>query len=95
MPSTLISVERTGKSHLDVGQPSTGDTPVLSYYSLIRNPFQNQMVCWSIVVKEKPMLVLHFGGHFLLTASLRHQRMSMYISLFTGAIPVNYTREFK
>jgi hypothetical protein len=34
------------------------------------------------------LLVLHFSVHQ--TASLRLQRMSMYNSLFTAAIPVNY-----
>jgi hypothetical protein len=41
------------------------------------------------------LLVLHFCGHFLLTASLRQRRMSMYIYLFTVVIPVNYTSEFR
>ena len=36
------------------------------------------------------LLVLHFWGNFLLTASLRWQRMSMYNSLFAAVIPVNY-----
>jgi len=31
----------------------------------------------------------YFSGRFLLTASLRRRRMSMYIFLFTVAIPVN------
>jgi hypothetical protein len=40
-------------------------------------------------------LFLHFSGCFLLTASLRRRRKSVYISLFTVAIPVNYTSEFQ
>ena len=41
------------------------------------------------------MLVLNFSKIFLLTASLMSQRMSVNISLFTEAIPVNYTSEFR
>jgi len=40
------------------------------------------------------MLILHFSGRFLLITSLRRRRMSMSLSLFTVAIPVNYTTEF-
>ena len=35
-----------------------------------------------------------FSVHFVLTTSLRRRRMSVYISLFTVAIPINHTREF-
>jgi len=45
--------------------------------------------------RRKQLLVLHFSGRFLLTASLRRRRMSLYINLFTVTIPVNYTREFR
>jgi len=41
------------------------------------------------------MSVLHFWGHFLLSASLRQQRMLMYISLFTVTVYVNYTNDFQ
>jgi hypothetical protein len=40
-------------------------------------------------------LVVHFSELFLLTASLRRRRKSMYISLFTVANSVNYTSEFQ
>ena len=47
--------------------------------------------------RKKQPLFFHFGGPFLflLTASLRRRRMSMYISLFTVTIPVNYSSEFR
>ena len=38
---------------------------------------QNQPMCWSIVMKEKPTAGSPFLMHFLLTVSLRWQRMSM------------------
>jgi len=41
------------------------------------------------------MSVLHFTGRLQHTASLMRRRMSMYISLFTVARPVNYTKEFQ
>jgi len=40
------------------------------------------------------LLVLHFLGRFLLTASLRRRRMSLYINFPSAAIPVNYFSEF-
>jgi hypothetical protein len=69
-----------------------GDAALLSYCSLLRNPRQKptdvlerccegEINCWFSI----------FGGCFLLTASIRQQRMSLYISLFTVAISVNYT----
>jgi hypothetical protein len=38
-------------------------------------------------------LVPHFSGRFLLTASLRRRRISVFISLFTVTVPVNYAIE--
>ena len=35
-----------------------------------------------------------FQGRFLLIVSPQRRKMSKYISLFTVAIPVNYTSEF-
>jgi len=55
----------------------------------------NRPVCWSIVVKEKPTVGSPFLERFLLTAFLRRRRISVYISLFTVTIPVNYTSEFR
>jgi hypothetical protein len=52
-------------------------------------------VCWSIAVKEKPNVGSPFFGAFLLTASLRRRRTSMYIYLFTIAVPLNYASEFR
>ena len=46
-------------------------------------------------MKANQLLVPHFSGLFLLTASLRRQRMSMNVSLFTVEIYVNYTAEFR
>jgi hypothetical protein len=46
-------------------------------------------VCWTIVVKEKPVDGSQFFETFRLTASLRRRRISMYVSLFTVTIPVN------
>jgi hypothetical protein len=91
----LIPVEGTGKNQLEPSQESMGRTPVLPRWSLQRILDQNGQVCWSIVVKARPTVGSPFYGIFLLTASLRRRRMSVHISLFTAAIPVNYTREFR
>ena len=37
-PSILLSVEGTGKNHLEQCQESIGDAPLLSHWSLLRNP---------------------------------------------------------
>jgi len=38
MRSMLILVEGTDKNQLEAGQKSVGNDPVLSLYSLLRNP---------------------------------------------------------
>jgi hypothetical protein len=40
-------------------------------------------------------LIVHFSERFLLAASLRRRRMSIYISILTVAIPVNHTSEVR
>ena len=61
-PFTAISVEGTGKYQLEPGQESAECrvAPVLSHCSLLRN----RLVCWSIVVKEKPTVGTPFFGAF-------------------------------
>ena len=46
-------------------------------------------------MKEKPTVGSPFLGRFLLTGSFRRRRISVYISLFTETISVNYTSEFQ
>ena len=84
VPSMLISFKETGKNQMEQSQESMGDAPVLSHCSLLKHPWTNRPVSYSIVVKEKPTLVSHISVLFLLTASLRRRRMSIYISLFEG-----------
>ena len=73
-----------------------GYAPMLPHCSLLRNPLPKptgvlehrrewKTKCWFSVL----------SGHFLLTESLRRRRMSMYIYLFTVAIPVKYANEFR
>ena len=47
----------------------------------------SQQLLW----RRSKLLVFHFSECFLLTTSLRRRRMSVYIYLFTVAIPANYT----
>ena len=76
--SVLILVEGTGKNQGDPGQESVGNAPVLSHCSLLRNPWpkltgvlehchEEENSCWFSI----------FWGRFLLTTSLRRQRMSV------------------
>ena len=46
-------------------------------------------------MKEKPNVGSPFFGLFCLTTSSRWWKMSIYISLFTVPIPVNYTSKFQ
>jgi hypothetical protein len=59
----LSPVEGRGKNQLKPAQNSMGDASELLLCSFMVNFDQNQPVCWSIMVKEKAM-VLHFSGFF-------------------------------
>jgi hypothetical protein len=82
VPSVLISVEETGKNQLEPSQEGM-EFAVLSQCSLLELLEQNRPLCWSIVVRENQLLVLHFSGRFLVTASSRRRRMSLYIYIFS------------
>jgi len=92
-----ISVEGTRKNQLEPCLEIMGDAPVLSHFRLLKKILgQNRPVCWSIVVKEKPTIYSpFFSVRFLLTASLRRRRMSMYRNVSLALISVNYTSEFR
>ena len=60
----LISIEGKVKNNPETGQENMGEAPMLSHYSLLRNPRPNRLVCWSIVVKEIPTLRSLFFGAF-------------------------------
>jgi hypothetical protein len=69
-----------------------GDASVLSHCSLVRSFIdQNRPVCWSIVVKKKPIVGYPFFWSFSSDRTSKATKDSMYTSLFTVAIPVNYT----
>jgi hypothetical protein len=59
----LTPVEGTGKNQLEPGQDSMRDASELLHCSFLGNFDQNLPVCWSIIVKEKTV-VLHFSGFF-------------------------------
>jgi len=58
--------------------------------SLLEIHDHNRPLCWSIVVREKPTVGAPFGGggNFLVTASPRRRRMSLYIYIFSFTIYV-------
>ena len=58
-----------------------GDAPVFPHCSLLRNLWSKLTSCDALLWRRNKLLVLHFLGYPLLTASLRRKRMSMYISL--------------
>ena len=55
---------------------------------------QHRPVCWSIV-EEQPTVGSPLFERFLQTAPLKRRRMSVYVSLYTVAIPVNLTGEYR
>jgi len=61
--SLHISIEETGKTHLEPGQEIMGYAPVLSR-CLLRNTSPKPPVCWSIVVMEKPAVGSPFFAAF-------------------------------
>ena len=82
------------KNQLQPGQGRRGGAPVLSRCSSLRNPWRKPTgVLENCHEARNKLLVLHFSGRFLLIASPQRRKMSTYISLFTIAIPVNYTSE--
>ena len=92
----LISSEGTGSNQLDPAKGNMGDAPVLSHCALFRNTWPKPTgVLEHCLEGETNSWFLHFSGLFLLTTSLRWRRMSVYISLYRTAIPLNYASEFQ
>ena len=78
------------------GQDIMGDAQVLSHFSLLRKFLTKTGWCaGALLWRRNQQLFLHLLGHFLLTASARRRKISMYISLLTAGIPVNYTGQFR
>ena len=78
VPSMLISVKGTGKNQQQPGQKSMADAPVLSHCSWLWNPWpKTNQYARALSWRRNQLLVLHFSWNFLLTVSLRWQRMSM------------------
>jgi len=71
-----------------------GCSSVVILFSDTKSLTKTDRCAGALLWRRSQLLVLHFSAHFLLTASLRHQWMSVYIYLFTAAIPVNFTSEF-
>jgi hypothetical protein len=75
----------------DYGGSSTVVIPFFANKSLTKT----DRCTGALSLRRNLLLVLHFSRHFLLTASLRQFRMSMYISALIVPIPVNYTNDFQ
>ena len=93
--SLLILVEGSGKNTAaarsgEYGGCSSFITLFFDKKSLTKTDWCAGALLWSV----HQMLILNFSGHFLLTTSLRKQRVLVYIYLFTVAILVNYTYAF-
>jgi len=90
----LISVEETGKNQLETGQESMGGSTVLSLCFAKKSLTKTDRCAGAFSRSRNQMLVLHFLGRFLLSASLKRRRISLYINFPSAAIPVNYSSEF-
>ena len=91
----FISIEGTIKNQLHLVQDSTGDASVLTQIFLKKSLTKTDRCVVALSWRRNQMLVLHFLWCVLLNTTLRLRRMSMYISLFTVAIPVNFTSKFR
>jgi len=90
----LISVEGTDKNQLEPGEESMGGSTVLSLYFANKSLAKTDRCHGALSRTRNQLLVLHFLGRFLLTASLRRRKMSLYINFASATIPVNYSSEF-
>jgi hypothetical protein len=93
----LISVEGTGKNQLESAREITGDDPVSSHFFFVKkyltkNPTGVLEHCRE---GETNGLFSIYRWNFLLTASVRRRRISMYIYLLTAEIHISYTGEFR
>jgi len=87
----LISVEGKGENQSEPSQENMGSLQCRHTVLCFKKKTWPNRAVW----RSDQLWILHFSGCFLLTASLRRRTMSMYTSLFTVAIPVNYTSEFR
>jgi hypothetical protein len=67
---------------------------VVTLFSSKKSLTKTNLCAGALLWRRNELLVLHFSGHFILTASIRWRKMSMFTPLFIVAIHVNYTSEF-
>ena len=95
IPSMLISVDGTDKNELQSCQESTGHAPgTVTLFFAKKFLTKTDWCAGALSWRRNQMLVPHILGCFLLNASLRRRKVSMYISLFTIRNAVNYTSKF-
>ena len=95
IPSVLISVEGTDKNELQLCQESKGHAPgTVTLFFATKFFTKTDWCAGALSWRRNQLLVPHSLGCFLLTASLRWRKVSMYISLLTIRDPVNYTSKF-
>ena len=85
--SVLISVEGTCKYQLEPGRVE------LQCCHIVVCLTNSDRCAGALLWRRNQLSVLHLLGHSLLTATVRWRMKSMCVSLFTIAIPVNYTNE--
>ena len=90
---SFISVERTGKNQLQPGQWGWYSRDVTFFFIKKSLPKPTGVLEHCREGETNAWLSI-FSVRFVLTTPLRRRRMSVYISLFTAAIPINRTRDF-
>jgi hypothetical protein len=82
----LISVERTGKHQVKPRREIGGCSRFVILFLAKKKSLTKTDRCTGELLKKKPNAGSPYSGRFLLTASLRRQRMSMYFSIVKVAI---------
>ena len=71
-----------------------GCSSVITLFFAMKPLTKTDQFAGALLWRINQLSILHFSGCLLLTTSLRRRRTSMYISIYTLAIPINYTSEF-
>jgi len=97
--SRFFNVDFSGRNRSKLAAARSGEygwfSSVVTLFFAKKALTKSDRCAGALSWKRKRVLVFHFSGCFLLIASPQRRKISVHISLFTVAIPVNYTREFR
>jgi len=94
-PFTTDSVKGKGKNQLKPIRRTWGILQRCRIVFAKKSLTETERYAGALSWPGNQMFLFHISGHFLLTVSLRWQRMPVYLSLLTIIIPANYTGKFR